>query len=102
MIYSVDIVTRMQDNGDGGYTIYGYNTEEEMLADHPLARKGYGANRVKVELTEKQKRDILTEDDPNSLSFDVGMDCHNLMPLSFNEVEEILSKKIHKPVDHHM
>lgn len=64
MIYSVDIVTRTQDNGDGGYTIYGYNTEEEMLADHPLARKGYGANRVKVELTEKQKRAILTEDDP--------------------------------------
>jgi len=40
-------------------------------------------------------------DDPNSLSFDVGVDCHNLFPLSFVEVEEIMSKKEYKPVDHH-
>lgn len=38
---------------------------------------------------------------PNSLSIDVGVDCHNLFPLSFVEVEEIMSKKVWKAVDHH-
>lgn len=40
-------------------------------------------------------------DDPNALAFDVGMDCHNLFPLSFVEVEEIISKKEYQPCDHH-
>ncbi len=40
-------------------------------------------------------------DNPNSLSFDVGVDCHNLSPLSFVEVEQIMSTKVWKPVDHH-
>ncbi len=40
-------------------------------------------------------------DDPNSLSFDAGVDCHNLMPINFVEVEEIMSRKVYKPKDHH-
>lgn len=40
-------------------------------------------------------------DDPNALAFDVGMDANNLNPLSFIEVENIISKKDYKPVDHH-
>lgn len=40
-------------------------------------------------------------DDPNSLSFDCGVDCHNFYPLSFDEVKELMSKKTFKPVDHH-
>ena len=40
-------------------------------------------------------------DNPNSLSFDVGVDCHNLFPLSFVEIEERMSKKTYMPVDHH-
>lgn len=32
-------------------------------------------------------------DDPNSLSFDVGVDCHNFAPISFDEVSEIMKKK---------
>lgn len=40
-------------------------------------------------------------DNPFSLGEDVGVDCHNLTPLSFVEVEEHMSKKIWKPVDHH-
>jgi calcineurin-like phosphoesterase family protein len=40
-------------------------------------------------------------DNVNSLSMDVGVDCHDLFPLSFVEVEEIISKKVWKPVDHH-
>lgn len=40
-------------------------------------------------------------DDPNSLSFDVGVDCHNYRPINFEEVKEIMSKKSFKPIDHH-
>jgi calcineurin-like phosphoesterase family protein len=40
-------------------------------------------------------------DDPNSLSFDVGIDCHNYFPISFDEVKAIMAKKTWKPVDHH-
>lgn len=40
-------------------------------------------------------------DDPHSLSFDVGVDCHNYRPISFDEVKDIMSKKFFKPIDHH-
>jgi len=40
-------------------------------------------------------------DDPNLLSFDVGVDCHNYTPLSYDDVEAIMAKKNYKPVDHH-
>ena len=33
-VHSVKLVTRLQDNGDGSYTTFCYNNEEEMLADH--------------------------------------------------------------------
>ena len=40
-------------------------------------------------------------DDPDSLSFDCGVDCHNYAPLEFSEVAKIMEKKKFKPVDHH-
>ena len=40
-------------------------------------------------------------DDPNSLSFDVGVDCHDFTPLHFDQVADIMKKKTFKPVDHH-
>jgi calcineurin-like phosphoesterase family protein len=40
-------------------------------------------------------------DDPNSLSFDCGVDCHGYKPLSFAEVGAIMAKKTFKPIDHH-
>ncbi len=58
----------MQDCGDGGYTMYVYNTEEEMLDDHPLSREFKQVEgkwqQVKKELTPEKKQEILTEDDP--------------------------------------
>lgn len=33
--YVIDVVTRLQDNGDGGYTMYVYNDGEQMVKDHP-------------------------------------------------------------------
>jgi calcineurin-like phosphoesterase family protein len=40
-------------------------------------------------------------DDQHSLSFDVGVDCHNFMPLTFEQIAVIMDKKLWKPVDHH-
>jgi calcineurin-like phosphoesterase family protein len=41
-------------------------------------------------------------DDPNSLSMDVGIDCHpNCEPFSFEEVREKMKAKNFIPVDHH-
>jgi calcineurin-like phosphoesterase family protein len=39
-------------------------------------------------------------DDPCSRSFDVGVDCHGLAPLSYREVKRIISKKDIVPLDH--
>lgn len=39
---------------------------------------------------------------PESLSFDVGVDCTNFKPLTFFEVEERMKLKTWKPVDHHV
>lgn len=36
-------------------------------------------------------------DDPNSLSFDVGVDCHDYYPLSYEEVKSIMNKKTWTP-----
>lgn len=40
-------------------------------------------------------------DDPNSRSFDVGVDCHNYKPISYAQVKNIISQKNFVPVDHH-
>jgi calcineurin-like phosphoesterase family protein len=40
-------------------------------------------------------------DDPNSRSFDCGVDSFNFYPISFEEVVEIMARKKWKPVDHH-
>ena len=40
-------------------------------------------------------------DDPNSLSFDVGVDTNNFMPYSFEDVKKRMSKKTFVPLDHH-
>lgn len=36
-------------------------------------------------------------DDPNSRSFDVGVDCHNFTPISFQQMKDIMAKKTWKP-----
>ena len=36
-------------------------------------------------------------DDPNSLSFDVGVDCHDYYPISYKEVKAIMAKKTWTP-----
>lgn len=41
-------------------------------------------------------------DDPNSFSFDIGVNCHNYFPLDFYEIANIMKEKTFVPVDHHV
>lgn len=40
-------------------------------------------------------------DDPNSRSFDVGVDCWDFTPVSYDQVKKVMNKKNWKSVDHH-
>lgn len=40
-------------------------------------------------------------DDPNSLSFDCGVDCFGFRPINFDEVAAVMAKKNWLPIDHH-
>lgn len=40
-------------------------------------------------------------DDPSALRLDVGVDCHNFLPINFDRVAELMSVKTFKPVDQH-
>ncbi len=39
---------------------------------------------------------------PTSKSFDVGVDCWNYYPISFDEVKAKMDTKIYVPIDHHI
>lgn len=39
--------------------------------------------------------------DKNSLSFDVGTDCHGFAPISYDRVKQIMATRTFKPIDHH-
>lgn len=40
-------------------------------------------------------------DDPNALQMDVGVDCNNYFPFSYEEVKAFMKQKKYRPVDHH-
>ncbi len=40
-------------------------------------------------------------DDPNSLSMDVGVDCNNFYPYSYEDVKKLMANKTWTQVDHH-
>jgi len=52
---TIQVVTRLQDNGDGGYTLYAYNSDAELIADHP-DNDG--------DMSEERAQEILDEEDP--------------------------------------
>lgn len=55
----IPVIVRTQDNGDGGYSIRGYNTEQELLDDHRLYRDAAPEDKGRV------AKEILTGDDPH-------------------------------------
>jgi len=66
MEYTIHAVTRLQDNGDGGYTMYVYNNEDELISDHPNSKRWNSETHKDetIELTEEERKKILSEDDP--------------------------------------
>lgn len=70
MKHKINVVTRLQDNGDGGWTVFVYNSEKELLKDHPRASEYKEVNgkykEVKVELTQEQKDNIINEENPHN------------------------------------
>ena len=56
-------MTHEQDCGDGGYTMYAYNSEDELIADHYLTRC---AQQEGKELDPEVRRKILTEEVPRA------------------------------------
>lgn len=54
MKYKLDVVTRVQDNQDGGYTIYIYNNLDDLIKDHP---------NYDEDITQEEINDILNEED---------------------------------------
>ena len=66
--FVINVVTRLQDNGDGGYTMWVYNTEKEMVEDH------YHWKRAKTqEEKDRIEQIILDEDDPYEYGY-IGTD----------------------------
>ena len=61
----ISVVTRLQDNGDGGYTMYIYNNEDELIADHPLSKKWDTKKKkdVTVKISEELREQILSGED---------------------------------------
>ena len=60
------VITRLQDNGDGGYTLYLYNNADDLIREHPNSKKFNKETRKyeKTELSYQERRDILLEEDP--------------------------------------
>lgn len=40
-------------------------------------------------------------DDPHALRIDVGVDCHDYRPVSYETIKGLMKKKVFRPVDHH-
>ncbi len=66
---SIPVTIRVQDNQDGGYTVYAYPSDEAMLADHPNNPQ-----------SEEEKNDILEEND----AYENGYISHETIEIEFD------------------
>lgn len=104
MKLSIPVVTRTQDNGDGGFTTYAYNNTEELLKDHPLATDFREVNgkwqNVGVELTPEQRDEILNENDPYENGY-IGKDTIELEIDGIKTDGVPVQIKLAKPISFH-
>lgn len=65
MKHNIDVVVRVQDNQDGGYSVYVYGSEQQMLDDHPMRDEWDDEldDEVQRDLTPEEIREILEGDD---------------------------------------
>ncbi len=54
--FTIPVVTRLQNNGDGSYTMFVYNNEDELIEDHHCSDDD--------EMTPEKREEILSENDP--------------------------------------
>jgi carbamoylphosphate synthase large subunit len=78
---TIPVVTRLQDNQDGGYTMYIYNDYDEMIADHPRAD----------EMTDELKEEIINGEDEYENGY-MGEDRIEI------EVDSNLNYRLAKPL----
>ena len=83
----IEIVTRVQDNQDGGYSIFGYNDVQDLLDDHPMSGEAADGK-----LTAEQVNCILGEDDPYENGY-IGTEIINVLIQSDGTV--ILDNRMH-------
>ena len=69
-VVTLRLATRLQDNGDGGYTTYAYNNQDELIQNHPRC-SDYQKNpetgryeNVFIGCSDELREEILNEDDP--------------------------------------
>lgn len=60
--FVINVVTRMQDNGDGGYTTYFYNSDDELIANHPSTQVWNSETKKydNIQLSKKRIEEILS------------------------------------------
>lgn len=73
--------------------------ERSIVLSHYSMRVWYGSHRGNWHLYGHSHGSLF--DDPNSLSMDVGVDCNNYFPFTFDQIQDRMNKKSFKPIDHH-
>lgn len=89
---TIDVVTRLQDNGDGGYTMYIYNNNQELLDDHPVLE--YLKKEKESEEYKQKVKEILDEYDPYENGY-IGSDTIEV------EIEKDGTARLSKPLSFH-
>lgn len=92
MKYTIPVITRTQDNGDGSWTTYAYNSEDDLIADHPKSDecKTIEGKWQHVNLTQEDIDNILNEDDPYTNGY-IG---HSQIEIEIIDGKAVLSKPL--------
>lgn len=63
--YSINVITRTQDNGDGSYTTFACNSEDELIKDHPKCVEWDSKLKkdIPIEISDELRSEILNGDD---------------------------------------
>lgn len=71
------------------------NGYQKIILSHYAMRTWNGSHRGTWQLFGHSHGTLF--DDPEMLSIDVGVDCHNFYPISYEEVKKIMKHKTWKP-----
>jgi carbamoylphosphate synthase large subunit len=82
-IISIPVVIRLQDNQDGGYTMYIYNNYEEMIAGHPRADEMTDELQEEIINGEDEYENGYIGEDRIEIECSMGLEYRLAKPLSF-------------------